>query len=276
MKIIRNLSIQLFVVAFLGILPGSCTKTGPVLAKFTTDLTEIFAGDNIQFINSSENASFYQWDFGDGESSILENPTHVYENPGTYKVTLVSIGDDESNTASREINVIQPFEVTIFEGVGIEGAFIFDSWSDIQSGFTSDTVHVRDYLEDLEAYFHMAYYYTEGVAFVFLNEDTLINNEDSLLFIYLASPYPGGTTKGVGLGSTMDRVETVYGQPEHVAEGLNSESYWYDSQGVDFITYNSELVDEIDIYAISAAKSASSYRSAVKHFFRNRERMIPF
>ncbi|HAU35849.1 MAG TPA: collagenase, partial [Lysinibacillus sp.] len=30
----------------------------------------------------------YLWDFGDGATSEAANPTHVYENEGTYKVTL--------------------------------------------------------------------------------------------------------------------------------------------------------------------------------------------
>jgi gliding motility-associated-like protein len=31
----------------------------------------------------------YEWNFGDGLSSFLQNPTHVYQNPGTYDVTLI-------------------------------------------------------------------------------------------------------------------------------------------------------------------------------------------
>ena len=33
--------------------------------------------------------STYQWEFGDGQRvSAVENPTHVYRNPGTYSVRL--------------------------------------------------------------------------------------------------------------------------------------------------------------------------------------------
>lgn len=34
-------------------------------------------------------ATFWLWDFGDGGSSTLQNPTHVYTQGGTYQVTLV-------------------------------------------------------------------------------------------------------------------------------------------------------------------------------------------
>lgn len=276
MNILISNYTSLFALIFFTFLMDSCKKAEPVVAEFSTDLTEIFVGDIVQFINTSENASFYQWDFGDGQFSFLESPTHVYDDPGTFKVTLVSIGGDESSTATRDIVVGQSFEVTIYEGVGIEGASISDSWSDIQSTFNSDTIYVRDTLENLGAYFHMAYFRYEGVAFVFINEDTLINDEDLLRIIYVINPYAGGTVKHIGIGSTMDQVEVVYGQPEDVVNGTESEAYWYDTKGIDFITFNSGLVDEIDIYGIATAKSASTCKSIVNDYLRDWERITPF
>lgn len=46
----------------------------------------------ITFVNESIDAVSYYWDFGDGNSSNDPNPTHVYNNPGTYEVTLRAIG----------------------------------------------------------------------------------------------------------------------------------------------------------------------------------------
>lgn len=40
------------------------------------------------FINSSEYSIDYLWFFGDGTSSIEENPTHTYDNEGNYEVSL--------------------------------------------------------------------------------------------------------------------------------------------------------------------------------------------
>ena len=34
------------------------------------------------------NIATYFWDFGDGNTSTLENPIHVYQSPGDYEVTL--------------------------------------------------------------------------------------------------------------------------------------------------------------------------------------------
>lgn len=42
----------------------------------------------IKFVNNSVNASTYQWEFGDGNSSQDENPSHTYKEPGIFSVTL--------------------------------------------------------------------------------------------------------------------------------------------------------------------------------------------
>jgi PKD repeat protein len=41
-----------------------------------------------RFFNFSQQADFYQWDFGDGTISTETNPTHQYEEVGLYDVTL--------------------------------------------------------------------------------------------------------------------------------------------------------------------------------------------
>ena len=45
---------------------------------------------SVSFNNTSETetTTTYLWDFGDGTTSVSANPVHVYENPGTYSVTL--------------------------------------------------------------------------------------------------------------------------------------------------------------------------------------------
>ena len=47
----------------------------------------------VDFLNSSSISQLssvsYLWEFGDGINSIQANPTHQYQNPGTYDVKLI-------------------------------------------------------------------------------------------------------------------------------------------------------------------------------------------
>lgn len=44
----------------------------------------------VYFNNQTQNADSYLWRFGDGDSSVLENPSHTYTTYGTYNVTLMA------------------------------------------------------------------------------------------------------------------------------------------------------------------------------------------
>ena len=56
----------------------------------------------VQFTDqSSGNVTGWWWDFGDGNNSMDQNPSHTYENPGTYTVSLTVTGPDGSNTKTK-------------------------------------------------------------------------------------------------------------------------------------------------------------------------------
>lgn len=59
------------------------TYTPQVFAKETNALTATFT-------NTDANAVSYSWDFGDGNTSTDEHPTHVYASAGTYTVCLTA------------------------------------------------------------------------------------------------------------------------------------------------------------------------------------------
>lgn len=62
----------------------------------------------VDFTNQSTNAVTYLWDFGDGSTSPQENPTHVYQSPGMYDVTLYAFG------VSGNVSVSTPNQVAVY------------------------------------------------------------------------------------------------------------------------------------------------------------------
>lgn len=44
----------------------------------------------VNFDNTSSNASSYNWLFGDGNTSVIENPTNTYETVANYVITLIA------------------------------------------------------------------------------------------------------------------------------------------------------------------------------------------
>ncbi|WP_372755367.1 PKD domain-containing protein [Labilibaculum sp.] len=64
--------------------------------------------DSISFTNTSTNGLSYDWDFGDGEYSSLENPAHVYASRGSYWVELMVTNVCQSD--SKTMQIINSYE----------------------------------------------------------------------------------------------------------------------------------------------------------------------
>lgn len=72
----------------------------------------------VQFYNTSDDFNDYEWDFGDGTFSSAMNPTHFYDQPGFYTVTLTVRGNHgKVDLAFRDIEVFNPtqLEITVLE-----------------------------------------------------------------------------------------------------------------------------------------------------------------
>ncbi|MFO7867715.1 MAG: PKD domain-containing protein [Bacteroidales bacterium] len=71
---------------------------------------------DVQFTNTSENATEFVWNLGDGTSSTEKHPSHTYTQPGTYVVELMARDGDEqdiarSHTVTVYENPIAEFDI---------------------------------------------------------------------------------------------------------------------------------------------------------------------
>ena len=77
------------------------TVIEPVVASFTASDTVIDLGQSLSFTDQSTGLpTSWTWDFGDGSNSSLQNPTHQYQSPGIYTVSLTASHTLSSNTVS--------------------------------------------------------------------------------------------------------------------------------------------------------------------------------
>lgn len=67
-----------------------------------------FSHENLQvtFHNSSTpRGTSWLWNFGDGQTSTLENPVHQYSRGGRFRVSLTATNDGGSNQIIKYINL---------------------------------------------------------------------------------------------------------------------------------------------------------------------------
>ncbi|MEL6988688.1 MAG: PKD domain-containing protein, partial [Bacteroidota bacterium] len=133
--IIKN---KFFLLLFLAITIFSCEKEIdaelPVLvASFTHNINEETGA--VSFINLSENADSYSWDFGDGTSSTEINPIRSFPS-GTYTIVLTARNAAGASDTFEDVIVIDiplpinlpltfddpnvNYEFTTFNGVSFE------------------------------------------------------------------------------------------------------------------------------------------------------------
>lgn len=101
---------------------GSSQVQVPVLADdvlapwFSVVNRQVGVGQALAFSDASQSADSvgpirsWKWDFGDGNTSATQNPTHLYERPGVYTVSLtVSTGSrTETRTVPSFVTVGSP------------------------------------------------------------------------------------------------------------------------------------------------------------------------
>ena len=95
----------------------------PVVAFVASDTSDTCLPTTIQFTDQSvlgsAGTATYLWDFGDGSTSTLQNPSHTYNTVGNYNVTLHVTN---SNGCSRLLTKNQYIQVTTQPVAGFTAA----------------------------------------------------------------------------------------------------------------------------------------------------------
>ncbi len=102
MKVTIKIASMLAIVGLLCL--TSCQKEP--MACFDASPTTISAGQSVSFTSTcSMDAHHYEWEFGDGGTSMDANPSHTYNTAGSYTVKL--------KTMSKKSNKMDEISKTI-------------------------------------------------------------------------------------------------------------------------------------------------------------------
>ena len=172
-------------------------------AIFDVAPNSVYIGEVVNFYNHSTNAISYNWDFGDGNTSIEINPSHVYSNSGSYDITLFarsehncldtlmkpasiiikSTGDIAFPNVFRPESDIQEnriFKPGITDNVLEYHLLIFNRWG--ETVFESDDINIgwdgmyNGKMSKQEVYVWKAFgKYTDGKEFLLTGDVTLLH-----------------------------------------------------------------------------------------------------
>jgi PKD repeat protein len=81
--------------------------------SISTDSLDLsLANSGISFTDATQNATAWFWDFGDGNTSTQQNPTHIYTQPGVYEVYLQTENSTGCSDAMTQTITILNFPVS--------------------------------------------------------------------------------------------------------------------------------------------------------------------
>ncbi len=123
-------------------LPDSCfvNVSTPPIADFDT-IGIGYYNPLYSFLDSSTGAITWFWDFGDGSTSLLQNPNHQYNGAGTYIVTLI-VTNANGCVDTIQTTIIVPEGILIPNVFTPDGDGINDEWYIPNSGMESFRVQI--------------------------------------------------------------------------------------------------------------------------------------
>jgi peptidyl-prolyl cis-trans isomerase B (cyclophilin B) len=96
---------SLYLLVISSLLIASCSTPE---ASFDFVTKGEVAPMEVQFSNKTKGADSYVWDFGDGNTSTEENPTHTFEQFGTMTITLTATSNGKTSVTQQQLKVGEP------------------------------------------------------------------------------------------------------------------------------------------------------------------------
>ena len=111
-----------------------------VLPTFTYPTT-VAINSVVNFTDTSILASSWYWDFGDGNTSTDQNPTHTYSSIGTYLVTLTI---NNVLSTSHNVQVLEALLVEPMNGETLQGTLYGVAYYDTINNYIRLTEHATN------------------------------------------------------------------------------------------------------------------------------------
>ena len=151
----------------------ACKKNN---VDFTYSPSAPRAGQSVVFSNNSSSGEEWSWTYGDGAMSTLKSPSHIYKQPGTYRVIL-KVDKKDSWTATKEITVYDTIPTYSCE----------DSTFTIYQDYTFNAVVYNPYNYEVEYLWYMpadgmGYEMEPEMPYMIITDTTVENSSLHLYF----------------------------------------------------------------------------------------------
>ncbi|MCB0477935.1 MAG: PKD domain-containing protein [Crocinitomicaceae bacterium] len=147
---------------------GSCKKenTTPPLADFLAYNVACVAPCEVYFFDNSERAVAWSWNFGDGQTSTLENDTNTYQFAGNYKVELLVTAENGTTDSKIKWITVLPADTMFVSDIQLlQYKTLTTSWTEWDLDETSG----EDFYIDIKQNGNLIY---SGDTVAFSNKST--------------------------------------------------------------------------------------------------------
>ena len=207
-----KLSLLIIAALFLG---AGCSKDNDD-ASFKALFNVSVSGFTTNFSNFTDFSNYtgpyaeYSWDFGDGETSTLASPSHIYNAIGEYQVTLTATKSGQASTFSDKVTIKGP-------EIKIDGDFT--DWEHIDFNYTSDDADaILKSVKVFESGGNINFYLEGSADMGFSEAQIYFNTDDDSSTGFQVGDFPMGSGAdynfyGEGLG-TYTEVSAHQGAPD--------------------------------------------------------------